>query len=349
MLQSNGIQNPSLGAGARALLFNCGQVGSGDRVYIISNPSTESLGELLKSEALNNCNNVEHDIIEEFKMHGQEPAVEVAAKMFAATVVFCITKMSMAHTKARLKANANRVRYFSLPDYSDNVMSSKALLADFRSFKSLSENIAQLLTGANEVSLTTKLGTDLKMNVKGRTANAAPGFCYGDVLLASPPDAETNIAPNEFLTNGIAVIDGSIPCREIGLLESPIRLEIINGVVNKISGAKSDILGALFDRVNDPKCRIVAEFGIGLNSLAELKGAMLEDEGTLGTVHLGIGSNKTIGGENEVPFHLDHVIRDATVTVDNRVLMREGVMDSDFLASVLNNQENGKRDQGIYN
>jgi 2,5-dihydroxypyridine 5,6-dioxygenase len=337
MPQSNEKINPSISEGARALLFNCGRLGSDDRVYIISNPSTASLGEILKSEALNTCSNVEHDIIEEFKMHGQEPAAEVAAKMFAATIVFCITKMSMAHTKARLNANANRVKYFSLPDYSDNVMSSKALLADFRSFKPLSEKIAQLLTEATEVSVTTRLGTDLKMNVKGRTANAAPGFCYGDVLLASPPDAETNIAPNEFLTSGIAVIDGSIPCREIGLLESPIRLEIANGFVNKISGEKSDILGALFDRVNDPNCRVVAEFGIGLNGLAELTGTMLEDEGTFGTVHLGIGSNKTIGGENDVPFHLDHVIREATVMVDKKVLMREGVMDSDFLASVSNN------------
>ncbi|MES2680990.1 MAG: hypothetical protein V4635_13945 [Bacteroidota bacterium] len=334
MPQSNEALKSGLSAGARALLFNCGQVTAGDKIYIISNPSTASLGDILKSEALSICKSVEHDVIDEFKMHGQEPASEIATKMFNATVVFCITKMSMAHTKARLKANANQVRYFSLPDYSENVMNSKALLADFKSFKPLSEKIADLLTGATNISLTTKRGTDLRMNVKGRKANAAPGFCYDDVLLASPPDAETNIAPNEFLTNGIAVIDGSIPCREIGLLDSPIQLEIINGSVEKITGMKSEILGVLFDRVNDPKCRVVAEFGIGLNGLAELTGAMLEDEGALGTVHLGIGSNKTIGGENEVAFHLDHVIRDATVTVDNKILMRDGVFDKAFLATV---------------
>jgi len=62
----------------------------------------------------------------------------------------------------------------------------------------------------------------------------------------------------------------------------------------------------------------VAELGIGLNPLAELSGAMLEDEGCLGTAHLGMGSNATIGGENEVPFHLDHVIRDACIEIDGK-------------------------------
>ena len=69
---------------------------------------------------------------------------------------------------------------------------------------------------------------------------------------------------------------------------------------------------------------MVAEFGIGLNPKAELKGSMLEDEGCLGTVHLGIGSNKTIGGMNDVPFHLDHIIRQATIQVDDETLIERG-------------------------
>lgn len=317
--------------GINALLHNCAEIGSQDRIYILSNHSTAHLGEMMLNEALTISKRAEHQIIGEFTMHGEEPGIDVCEKMFNATVIFCLTKMSMAHTKARLNANKNGVKYFSLPDYSDEVMASKALLGDFKKIKSISHKIADMLTSARMIRVTTKKGTDLTMDVTGRKANAAPGCCYDEILLASPPDAETNIAPNEFLTNGRAVIDGSIPCREIGLLYSPITLEIENGYVVKITGEKSEVLTTLFDKQNEKKFRIIAEFGIGLNKLAGLTGAMLEDEGTLGTIHLGIGSNTTIGGLNSVPFHLDHVMCDATIFIDGEVMMRDGVLIAELL------------------
>lgn len=330
-MKPNSIAESDILGGVKSLLANCAEISTNDRVFIISNPSTSHLGERLKISALDICPTVEHAILPEFTIHGQEPEKEIADKMFNATVVFCITKMSMAHTKARLNANNNKVKYFSLPDYSDEVIASKALLADFKKIKNVSVKIADILTNADTVRLTTAKGTDLIMNLKGRKANPAPGFCYDNILLASPPDAETNIAPNELLTNGVVVIDGSIPCREIGLLNSDITLTIVDGMVKDISGEKSEILERLFNAKNDPKFRIIAEFGIGLNKLAVLKGFMLEDEGTLGTVHLGIGSNKTIGGLNEVPFHLDHIICNATILVDNKPIMENGVLIKELL------------------
>ena len=326
MPQPSLLPNKAMIAGARALLFNCGGVTKSDTIYIISNPSTAHLGELLKAEASLVSQSIEHEIVEEFKIHGQEPSDTIAAKMLAASIIFCLTKMSMAHTQARLNANNKGVKYFSLPDYSDEVLASKALLVDFKKIKNASVKIAHLLSAAMEIRLITTKGTDLTLNISGRKANAAPGFCFDEVLLASPPDAETNIAPNEFLTNGIVVIDGSIPCREIGILQSPIQLKIQNGYVTEISGEKADVLKALYDAKNNSNYRIVAEFGIGLNKQATLTGSMLEDEGTLGTVHLGMGSNKTIGGINDVPFHLDHVLCEATIYLDGNILMQDGVL-----------------------
>lgn len=325
MKQSNS-ENPAVIKGIKALLFNCAGISQNDTIYIISNPSTQEIGNLLKHYAEEINATAMHDIIEPFAIHGQEPSQEIADRMFNATVVFCVTKMSMAHTKARLRANQNNVKYFSLPDYSMDVVETPALLADFKKIKNVSETIAGLLTEGKTIKLTTKKGTDLTLSIDGRQANPAPGFCYNNILLASPPDAETNIAPLEFETNGIAVIDGSIPCNELGLLHADIQLEITKGYVTKISGEKSDVLTHIFDRPNNPKTRIIAEFGIGLNPLAKLKGSMLEDEGTLGTIHLGIGSNKTIGGLNEVPFHLDHIICEATVWIDDKKIMENGVL-----------------------
>ena len=51
---------------------------------------------------------------------------------------------------------------------------------------------------------------------------------------------------------------------------------------------------------------------------------MLTDEGAAGTMHFGFGSNITVGGKNDVSFHVDFVFCDATLTVDDRVLIEDG-------------------------
>jgi leucyl aminopeptidase (aminopeptidase T) len=52
---------------------------------------------------------------------------------------------------------------------------------------------------------------------------------------------------------------------------------------------------------------------------------MLTDEGALGCVHFGLGSNYTVGGLNKVDFHLDFVFRDASLSVDGKQLINLGV------------------------
>ena len=109
-------------------------------------------------------------------------------------------------------------------------------------------------------------------------------------------------------------------------MDSPLSLTIENGRIGDISGPKRHVsdLNALFKSHGDQKSRILAECGIGLNPEAKLRGIMLTDEGCLGTMHFGFGSNSTIGGMNAVPFHIDFVCKAATITVDDKVIITEG-------------------------
>ena len=68
----------------------------------------------------------------------------------------------------------------------------------------------------------------------------------------------------------------------------------------------------------------MAEFGLGLNPLAQLTGNMLEDEGCAGTAHFGLGANATIGGLNVVPFHLDFIFFHPTVATDGVTIVEKG-------------------------
>ena len=108
----------------------------------------------------------------------------------------------------------------------------------------------------------------------------------------------------EDTAEGIVWVDGSVPCQALGLLDEPIGLEIVAGRIEHIRGRAKDVdtLERLFDGQNLTATRVLAEFGFGLIVWATLSGRMLEDEGCAGTIHLGFGSNATIGGRNRVRF-----------------------------------------------
>jgi len=48
---------------------------------------------------------------------------------------------------------------------------------------------------------------------------------------------------------------------------------------------------------------------------------MLTDEGSLGSIHLGFGSNYTVGGKNKVNFHLDFIVKRPDVVIDNKLYL----------------------------
>jgi len=72
---------------------------------------------------------------------------------------------------------------------------------------------------------------------------------------------------------------------------------------------------------NHPECFNVAELGVGLNPNATLTGFMLEDEGVMGSIHIGIGTSLTLGGEIVAPTHYDLVMLNARLVVDGRTVM----------------------------
>ncbi len=68
----------------------------------------------------------------------------------------------------------------------------------------------------------------------------------------------------------------------------------------------------------------VAELGIGTNEQAILTGNILEDEKILGTCHVAFGASAAIGGEVQVPVHLDCVALNPEVSIGGEVVLRDG-------------------------
>ncbi|MCH6574776.1 MAG: PAS domain-containing protein, partial [Bacteroidetes bacterium] len=60
------------------------------------------------------------------------------------------------------------------------------------------------------------------------------------------------------------------------------------------------------------------------NDKAIISGNILEDEKVLGTCHIALGNNTGFGGKINIPLHLDGIIKNPTISVDNKKIMESG-------------------------
>ncbi|MBG05659.1 MAG: hypothetical protein CMM59_16460 [Rhodospirillaceae bacterium] len=311
---------------ARHLLRHCGSLQQNERLAIVHDSSTRDLAELIGVEARKFSPNIELCEIPVFDMHGEEPPLNAADLMSAADLVLGLTSKSMAHSRARLRSAENGARYLSLPDYSIDILTSAALNIDFRQQRDVVESVTEAFSKGEKVEVSTRAGTQISLNIAGRVGNCCPGFVDEKGALGSPPDIESNISPVEDASRGKIVVDGSIPHPELGLLKEQVELDVSGGSIVSMRGPRDYIekLDKLFLSAGSPKAKILAECGVGLNPSADLTGNMLTDEGAAGTMHFGFGSNATVGGTNDIGFHLDFVFRDATLVVDGVTLIQDG-------------------------
>lgn len=308
------------------ILTHCGGLADGESLAILCDKTTEDLGQAFKSEALNITKNVVLTKIPLAKKHGEEPSQGVKEIMVKSDLIISLCRYSLAHSKARIDAASHGARFLSLPFYNWDLLNNPAVVIDYKSQATVVRKIADLFSEGFFVYVTTQAGTNMKLDIQGRKGNYCPGFVVHAGDLGSPPDIEANVPPLENRSEGTIVVDGSITCSQIGLLEKPLVLTVRDGKVEAFEGEKSDqidLLNEIFGGLSS-KRRVLAECGVGLNPLAKLSGSMLIDEGALGTVHFGLGSNYTIGGENEIDFHLDFVIRKATLKIDGKMILRDG-------------------------
>ncbi len=309
------------------LLRHCGGLCADESLLIVYDSTTRDIAEVFAQRAQPLTYYVGLHEVADLDIHGQEPPDAIAKAMLEADLILGMTQMSMAHTRARLAASHKGARYLSMPDYDLALLQNPAVTTDYYAAAPLVRRFAEALDSGVRVSVVTERGTDIQINIDGRKANFCPGFVNVPGALGSPPDIEANISPVETDSNGTIVVDGSIPCREVGLLSTPVTLEVRDGKMCDIATENDALhtrLTGLFERVGSANAYILGECGIGLNPAADLTGNMLTDEGAFGCVHFGFGSNATVGGTNDVPFHLDFVLREPTLRVDGEMLIDAG-------------------------
>lgn len=239
-------------------------------------------------------------------------AVAVAsAGAGAVRVIVALANNSTSHTRFRSLMNAAGCRYASLPHFDPEMMQS-SMRVDWQLLASRTRRVAELLTGAVRVTLTTPDGTDLSLGVGGRIAKPDDGILTSAGCFGNLPAGEAYLAPVEGTAAGVLVVSYA-PTRR---LSSPLRLTVREGNVVGIEG-NDPYRERLEEKFGEsPLNRNIAELGIGTNDRATRPDNVLEAEKILGTVHIAVGDNAGFGGTVSTPFHEDYVLYRPTLTLE---------------------------------
>jgi len=293
-----------------------------ESVLVVTDEQKREIGYALYKNALELGHKALYVETKSGKINGEEPSKEVALLMQKFDVVLCPTEKSLTHTNARRAASAKGARVATFPGITKDIM-VRGLNADYQKISRLSLKLKKVLETGKHVRVMSPSGTNISFSIEGRKSFASKGLFHAKGESGNLPTGETFLAPVEGTAEGVFVVDGSMA--GLGLIKNAnLTFHVKKGYAEKITG------GALAAKLNEQlnkigkKARNIAEFGIGTNDSAKLSGVILEDEKVMGTIHIAIGNNVSMGGKVNVPLHLDGVIKRPTVFLDGRIIMQDG-------------------------
>jgi aminopeptidase len=246
------------------------------------------------------------------------------------------------HIFNHLLHGLKKIRSFWSPEVTTDIF-VRTVPIDYSKLRKDCARVSQLMKDAKEVHVETALGTDISVGIKGRKPKADDGDFRMSGKGGNLPSGEVFISPELGASNGTLVFDGSITLDKTLVIKEPIKIQVKNGFATKIDGkteakklakyieqaekkpfemAKKGELDNVKAKEYSKNARSIGELGIGLNPKARIVGNVLEDEKVSGTVHFAIGSN--YDQDADALIHSDGIIKKPTVTVDGKVLMKQG-------------------------
>jgi len=203
-----------------------------------------------------------------------------------------------------------------------DMMTNGAATADYQEVSRITHKAAEILTRGRKLRLTCAHGSDLWLDISGRPAFPLDGV-YRPGAVAAFPDGEVAMAVVEGTSHGRLVFD--LTMHMLGRLNEPIVLTVEGGRATKIQGgAQARMLEEILRNRGDENSTNIGEFAVGTNAWARVIGNASEDKKRIGAVHIGLGDNRTLGGQVKSATHLDGIMATPTLEVDGRLLIEAG-------------------------
>ena len=315
---------------ARSVIRTCLQVRREEDVLVITDPETAEVGQSLYEEAARVTDRILLVMMPPTQKPGKEPPLPVADIMRKNRVIIIATKDSMTHTRARQQATKEGARIVSMPGIGKISFETGGMTADYNALQREISGMGSVFRRKRRVRVSSPSGTEIEFLTGGRWVLEDNGICNRPGQIANLPAGKVFVSPKEGSMNGTIVIDGSW---EGILLEEPLSLRIVKGMVVKISGGQ--IASEIEESFEMAKAGIrsskkdliwtVAEFGFGMNPKAsELVGNRVEDLVLRGGAYFGFGDNTHLGGSTRVGIHQRGTITAPEVLLEETTIISEG-------------------------
>ncbi|MHA1229852.1 MAG: aminopeptidase [Candidatus Helarchaeota archaeon] len=253
---------------------------------------------------------------------GSEVPKEVADLMSKYDIFIAITTYSLTHTSARLNAtDVHGARGASCPGITPDMFDKNgAMQIDHESMISFTNKLAEHIRNASNGKIISPNGTIIQFKIPKNNIRTDTGIIKNPGDFSNLPAGEVYFPPIKGTTNGKLIVSKGW----FKDLDSDMILIIKDGLVQEIqNGGKigQKFRTLLFDKNIDENVRLsrrnIAEIGIGTNPNAKNPLNLLEAEKIKGTCHLAIGDNHTFGGTVEADIHIDFVIPDTKLLLDD--------------------------------
>jgi len=235
--------------------------------------------------------------------------------------------------------NHGRVRYLSLTGLDAQTMIRCIRNVDIELQARFQDHLVKITKNQRTMRITTRAGTDVSFENDPKrpiinelfATTPGPHFLLGQI----------GWAPIEESINGTIVYDGSYSGggeANLGILETPIKLEVKNGDIRAVKGGKeAAFLKKWLAKFNDPNMYKMAHICYGFNPGAKLSGRCSEDERVWGCTEWGNGFQGMMFTEGKVrsaASHGDGICLKSTVWFNQEKIMEDGKLYEPELAKL---------------
>jgi 2,5-dihydroxypyridine 5,6-dioxygenase len=191
----------------------------------------------------------------------------------------------------------------------------------------------ELLRNAKELRVTNKAGTDVKYQLGQYPILTEYGYADEPGRWDHLPSCFAAATSNDGGVDGIVVMDkGDIFFPFNRYLQEPIELTIKDGFVTKIEGGfDAMLMKEYIESFNDPRAYAISHIGWGLNERAQWHSLAFDDQvfgmdgrAFYGNVLFSLGPNSELGGNNDTPCHLDLPMKNCTLYLDGKLIVKDG-------------------------
>lgn len=316
----------SLSEGARRLV-RCGGIQPGEEVLIITDDRmdphvVEAFAQVVREQG----GELVVATMTARSGSGQEPPAPIAQAMRGAKLALELTSEFIHHSIARQSAQRDGLRYLFIGDIDREMLETPgAVYADFAEIAPRITRMSAEITAGSTMRITSPGGTDMTFDLVGRNGRALTGLAHNPSEFGAPPCLEGGVIPKPGGSRGRVVVDAY--CVGVGLIEEPITVLVEDGrAVSFEGGAEAQRLRELVESARNENAWNVSEVGIGFNNTALLIDNVTSAESIYGTAHIALGSTPADLDIEMISagIHLDMVFHKPTITVDDRVAMRDG-------------------------